>query len=382
MNNTPFSPLAFLASLGAGGIAVTPFAFLQYTTHTGPGLIKSTDIARDSLSFSGTLLQYGLEAIMIVFTILHLVLSVYFAKKLVEWFRSGAHTGFLKNPLVNAGILAPFISLVMTMNVGIGPVRYLFPSMAENLQAFMLPALILWLVIWVVLMITDMKLLKTSFEEGFDTAKISFGWLLHPFALGMLTVTGTGIAAMAHDVSIANIAAFFSLVSGSMGLFLLLVKLIVIFKSHFAAPGLPEKHFLPSFLIVVPNVTLYAIAGFRFMHYLEHVHGFETALLAWLIVLSGFAFEVWYMLFGLTLLREFFTEHFTKKEFYLPLWGLVCPVVAFAVLGSFAYKLFLTTPIIYGILVATILIAVALFFFLLSRHITCSRKKEGKIACS
>lgn len=382
MNKTPFSPLAFLASLGAGGIAVAPFAFLQYTTHTGAGLIKVSDIARDSLSLGGAFLQYGLEATMVVFTLIHLVLTVYFGKKLVEWFRSGAHTTFLKNPLVNAGILAPFISIVMTMNVGIGPVRYLIPSMAANLQAFMMPALVMWLVIWAALMATVMKLLKTSFEEGFDTAKISFGWLLHPFALGMLTVTGTGIAAMAHDVSIANIAAFFSLVSGSMGIFLLLVKLIVIFKSHFAAPGLPEKHFLPSFLIVVPNITLYAIAGFRFMHYLEHVHGFETALLAWLIVLSGFAFEVWYMLFGLTLLKEFFTEHFLKKEFYLTLWGLVCPVVAFAVLGSFAYKLFLATPIVYGILVATMLVAIVLFFFLLSRHIACTRKKESNITCA
>ena len=382
MNETSFSPLAFLASLGAGGIAVAPFAFLQYTTHTGSGLITVSDIARESFSFGGALFQYSLEAIMIVFTIIHLILSVYFAKKLVDWLRSGAHKEFLNNPLVNAGVLAPFISLIMTMNVGIGPVRYLIPSMAENLQLFMAPALVFWLFLWVALMATEMKLLKTSFEEGFDTAKISFGWLLHPFALGMLTVTGTGIAAMAQNVSIAHIAAFFSLISGSMGLFLLLVKLVVIFKSHFAAPTMPEKHFLPSFLIVIPNITLYAIAGFRLMHYLEHVHGFETALFSWLIITAGFAFEVWYLLFGLTLLKDFFTKHFIKKEFYVTLWGLVCPVVAFAVLGSFAYQVFLTVPFVYGILAATLYISVILFFILLYRHIACTQKRETPIMCT
>jgi hypothetical protein len=39
MKNNEFSPLIFLASLGAGGIAVMPFVLMQYTIEHGEGLI-------------------------------------------------------------------------------------------------------------------------------------------------------------------------------------------------------------------------------------------------------------------------------------------------------------------------------------------------------
>jgi len=70
----------------------------------------------------------------------------------------------------------------------------------------------------------------------------------------MVTVTGSGIAAMAKDKGVADTAFFLLLISGTMGLFLLSVKVVAIFKSHFSADGLPDKQFLPSFLIVVPNI--------------------------------------------------------------------------------------------------------------------------------
>lgn len=372
-----FSPLVFLASLGAGGIAVTPFAFLQYTHEHGSGLVRFSDIMHGSVPFLHEIFFYGLEAIMVVFTLLHLVLTVVFVRQIVVWMRTEGFRETLGNPLVNAGLLAPFISITMTMNVFIGPIRYFIPSFAENLQAFMFPALVFWLVLWTALMYTEISLLKISFSRGFDTAKISFGWLLHPFALGMMTVVGMGIAAMAKDPGVADTAVFFSLVSGSMGLFLLLVKLVVIFKSHFSATELPDKQFLPSFLIVIPNVTLYAISAFRFGHYLEHAHGFHTEWFSWMAIVVSFAFEVWYMLFGITLLSDYFKRHFFRKEFYVTQWGLVCPVVAFAVLGSFTYFLFLDSPFMYAVIVLTILVSVALFAILFARHFRCARARES-----
>ena len=37
MRSEKFTPLLFLASLGAGGIAVIPFAIMQYTIDHGKG---------------------------------------------------------------------------------------------------------------------------------------------------------------------------------------------------------------------------------------------------------------------------------------------------------------------------------------------------------
>jgi len=376
-----FNPLIFLMSLGAGGIAVIPFAFLQYTFEHGKGLIQISDIGHGTLSLFDELFFTSLEITMALFAIIHVVLSVVLFAKLFKWDKK-QYQELLSDPLKNAAILAPFISIVMTMNVFIGPVRFFIPEFAENLQLLMLPALVFWGVLWALLIKTDIKLLKISFEKNFDVSKISFGWLLHPFALGMMTVTGMGIAAMAQDALIAHTAAFMSLVSGTMGFFLLVVKLISIFKSHFASPSLPEKQFLPSFLIVIPNITLYAISAFRFGHYLENQFSEHLGPYFLIIMTAAFAFETWYLLFGLGLLKEYFRKHFFKKEFYVTQWGLVCPVVAYAVLGSFVHKVFVPNPVLYGAIVLTLLVAVVLFFMLLMRQLRCSGMVSGSMECS
>lgn len=375
-----FNPLLFLLSLGAGGIAVAPFAFLQYVFYEGPGLVTYSALHSTITSFAQQILFTSLEVIMVLFATIHLIATVILAKKLFVWLRKKQHVSYLQNPLTNAGILAPFISLVMTMNVFIGPLRYFIPALSQNLQQLMLPALIFWGVIWIVLMKVDLRLLKISFEKPFDVNKISFGWLLHPFALAMLSVTGMGIAAMSHTPTIAHTAAFMSVVCATMAAFLLLVKLIAIFKSHFAQQSLPEKQFLPSFLIVVPNITLLALTAFRFAHYVQHNFGFELEGLMFFILLLAFAFETWYLLFGATLLKDYFKRHFFKKEFYVTQWGLVCPVVAYAVLGSFLFAHFVQSSILFTVVFVTILIAVVLFFLLLVRQLRCVNGSK-KVLC-
>ncbi|MGM5488307.1 MAG: selenoprotein TsoY [Nanobdellota archaeon] len=362
-----FNPLLFLMSLGAGGVAIMPFVLLQYTVEHGPGLITRSQLWQLE---SGPLFL-AFEAIMLVFTALHLILTVYLGAKLVSWIRAGGHKEILQDPLRNATLLAPFISITMTMNVMIGPLRYFLPVMQDNFQAMMLPAFIFWAGLFTALMWTEIKLLTISFVKGFDIDKINFGWLLHPFALGMLTVVGTGIAAMAQNATIATTAAFMSLISGSMGLFLLLVKLFVLFKSHFQKDGLPDKQFLPSFLIVIPNITLFAISAFRLSHFVEHQFGFAMGAFNYFVMGLAFAFEVWYMLFGVSLLVDYFRKHHFS-EFYVTQWGFICPLVAFVVLGSFAHKLVLTSGILYWGLIAVMAVTIVFYIELLIKQFQCA----------
>ena len=377
-----FSPLILLASLSAGGISVIPFAFLNYTVPHETGLIKITDISHSDFTLLESLFFRFLDLTMVTFIVIHLVLSVFFFIKLYQWLQKDDYRELIENPLSNSSILAPFISLIMTMNVVIGPVRYFLPAFAENLQSVMLPALVAWSVIWVFLMKMEIKLLRISFEKNFDVNKIHFGWLLHPFALGMLTVTGTGIAALSQHATIAHVSAFMSMTSGSMGLFLLLVKMIALFKSHFAAPSLPERQFFPSFLIVIPNITLYAISAFRLGHYLEHHHNAEMGAYFLLVMTFAFAFETWYLAFGFSLLKNYFVNYFSK-EYYVSQWGLVCPIVAYAVLGSFVHKVFVPNLPLYILIILTLLASMTLFLILLKKHLQCSAKaSSAKITCN
>jgi len=373
MNKT-FSPLSFLASLGAGGIAIMPFAFLQYTLDHGAGLVAIADT-------SNTPFFWLLYAIMIVFGLIHFGFTAVLIKRYLSWRKTKDFTETLNNPLKNSGLMAPFVSIVMTMNVFIGPVRFFWPWMAENLQTVMAPAFGFWALLWLALMWSEIRLLKIAFTKGFDSEKISFGWLLHPFALGMLTVVGTGIAALAKNYTIASSAAFLSLISGSMGAFLLLVKSVVIFKSHFAAEGLPEKQFLPSFLIVIPNITLYSISFFRIGHFMEKQMGFHLDWYFFLAIVLPFAFELWYFAFGLSLMSDYLKKHFFNKEYYVTQWGLICPLVAVGVLGSFVYSVFVESPILYWAIVIDMILVSMLYLKLLVRQIKCEKGSKDMI-CS
>jgi len=375
-----FTPLQFLSALGAGGTSVAFFAFLQYLVHIGPGLVSMSEI-HSSVAFAThpiffLIMEFG----MAIFAIIHIILSIQLIAKLIPWFKTEEYREMRYNPLTNSTLVTPIISLAMTMNVFLASVRYYFQSAVDNLQTMMLPGLIAWIIIWVVLMVVEIGLLKTSFIKGFDVNKIHFGWLLHPFAIAMVTVTGSGIAAMAKDKSVADTAFFLLLISGTMGLFLLSVKVVAIFKSHFSADGLPDKQFLPSFLIVVPNITLFAITFFRIGHYLEHHYGAHLHIYFMILMVTAFAFETWYMMFGLTMLYDYFKKYF-NTEFHVSQWGLVCPFVAYTVLSAFVYKVFVQNTFFYILPLVILLITSSLFFVLFYKQFICNKNRAVNLKC-
>ncbi len=310
---------------------------------------------------------------MVVFSLLHVVITLIYSGGLLKWVGTPDFKDFIRNPLKNSAILAPLVSLLMTMNLFIGPIRYFVSALSANFQSLFLPAFSIWFVLFMTALLLEVKLLKTSFEEGFNISEMHFGWLLRPFLLSMLSTVGTGIAAMSKDSSIANAAAFLSMVSFTAGIFLFIVQLVILFKNYLTAHGLPESSSQPSFLIVIPNITLFAISAFRFGHFLERHHSFHVGAYFYIVLGLAFAFEIWYLVFGLSVLRGYFKKsHF--KEFYVTQWGLICPLVAFAVLGSFVYNVVLQSPIIYGGILIAAGSAIAFYFELMYKQFRYYRK--------
>lgn len=374
-----FNPLNFLASLGAGGIAVAPFVYFQYTKPHGKGLITYSELMSNQVSAFESGLQVFLMLIMVVFTVVHFVLTVKFAHDLFGWMKTRAYKELMNNPLKNASILAPFISIAMTMNIVIAVIRFFVPLVSANFQSLMLPALIGWLIIWVLLMRVEISLLKITFKKEFNINNISFGWLLHPFALAMVSVTGMGIAAMAKNHAVAHIAVVLSVILLTMGFFLFLVKLISVFTSHFNQKGIPERQFLPSFLIVIPIMTLFAISVFRFGHYLEHHFNFHFDAFFMVVILFAFAFETWYLMFGISMLKDYFKRDFFKKEYYVTLWAFICPFVAYSVLTSFLYQTFLPALAIEWVALASLFTAVAFYSYIFIRYLRFSGVRKMKV---
>ncbi|MCG8700922.1 MAG: hypothetical protein MI922_22915 [Bacteroidales bacterium] len=363
-----FNPLTFLASLGAGGIAVAPFVYFQYAVPHGKGLTTFSQVMSNaSSSFSKSMFALMI-GVMIVFALIHLSLTVKLTIDLFRWRKTDDFKSFIGDPQRNTTIMAAFTSIAMTFNVFIGVIRFFIPALQNNFQALMLPALIAWGILWFLVMRTEIIILKSAFEKDFDISKLSFGWLMQPFALGMLTVAGTGIAAMAHAPAISHIAAFLALTSGSMGMFLLLVKLISVFKSHFSMKGVPERQFLPGFLIVIPITTIYAISMFRLGHYMEHQFDIHLQAYYILVIAIPFAFQTWYFAFGLSMLKDYFKKDFFRKEYYVTLWAFICPFVGYAVLGTFFYKFTVANNFVIAIIFSSIILAVLFYSYVSIRY--------------
>lgn len=365
-----FNPLLFLASLGAGGIAVSAFIFIQYGgLFSGQGLATLADVTQTPLTIS-------LEIIMVIFSIIHMVLSVLFFISYAQWKKTEAYQTLLNDPLSHSSLMAPIVSLAMSMNIVIAVIRYFSEMMSSHFQDLFLPAFIAYVLLWLWGVSTSIKLMKKSLTVEFDTTKIHFGWLLQPFALSMIMVTGSGFAALAkntdtisYNTDIAAMSAFLVTIIGTMTAFLFVTKMVTIFQNHFHRDDVLDNHFKPTYLIVIPILTLFGISAYRLGHYLNHVfHAPILFTLAKLIVFALFAFQVWYFAFGLSMMRGYW-KGYLLKNFHISQWGLVCPFVAFVALGLFFANSFFLNTYFISFLMAVFAFVIGLFFFLLKRQI-------------
>jgi hypothetical protein len=132
--------------------------------------------------------------------------------------------------------------------------------------------------------------------------------------------------------------------------------------------GMPERQFLPSFLIVIPITTIYAISFFRLGHYLEHQFGYHFHAFSTIVIAVPFAFQTWYFAFGLSMLKNYFKKDFFRKEYYVTLWAFICPFVGYAVLGVFFYKFTVPNIIIQSVIILSGLLAILFYVFVGIRY--------------
>lgn len=371
-----FTPLKFQGSLAAGGVALMPFVYLQFTVPHAKGLIKLSDIPFVGLSLGKTILSLSLLGIMLTFTIIHLLLTVMFLSGLIKWLlNKEEYRYFINTPVTNIGIFSPVISLAMSMNVFWGPFSFFIPNLSTNLQAMMWPALIFFGLLWIILFRLESKVFKIWLSQPLDVDKLNFGWLLDVFALGMVSLTGTGIASLSNNIEIASIAAFMSLFTLSIGFFLFISKLIYLIYHQLQSHSLPSKQTQPSFFTVIPISCLFGVSFYKFCVYLEKYFSLDVKVLSYFVITFSFVITIGWGIFCLYLLSDYFKNEFIKNEFYPSQWGIVCALVGSEVLGAYVYGNFYASSLLSIISYVSILFAAIIYVLILIRYY-----KEKKIS--
>lgn len=385
-----YSPLYFLASLGAGGLAVTFFMYLMFWV---PHPNRPVPIFEDILNAFQTgpiSLQAAVAAAVAgiaVFAFMNVKALIWnfsalsdFKKtdKYQELRASNAETTLLAAPLASAMTVNAMFIVGLVFVPGLWTVvEYLFPL-----------ALIAFLLIGVWAFATIGDFLGRVLTKGgvFDvTAHNSFAQLLPGFALSMVAVGLAAPAAMSTNTLTVGVALVLSTFFGFAAIVYTAIAAITAFSSmlHYGT----AKEAGPTLMVIVPILTVLGIMFLRQDHGLHigfdaHVTAGETLIFLARIL----TVQILFLLLGLLVLRrqkyfaDFVIGHKTSPGSY----ALVCPGVALSVMlhffvnkGLVAAEVIDKYSVAYWVITGIALFAQALMIWLVLRL---NRQHFGKAA--
>ena len=336
-----YSPLYFLASLGAGGLAVTFFMYLMFWV---PKHGKPVPVFEDiSAAFAtGALpMQIAIVAAVIgilVFAVLNVKMLVWNLGALAAFKKTDGYAK-LKQGNAESALLAAPLAGAMTVNamfiVGLVFVPGLW-SVVEYLFPLALVAFI-GLAIWAFSLIGAFLGRVLTQGGAFDTAQHnSFAQLMPAFALAMIAVGLSAPAAMSSTPATVAVGLVLSTFVGTAAAIYLVVGVITAFVSILQHGTAREAG--PTLMVIVPLMTVLGIMMLRQNHGLHttfetHVSDGQTMM----ILARLLAVQVLFILLGMLVLRRqgYFTDFVMGAKTSPGSYALVCPGVALAVMIHF-----------------------------------------------
>jgi len=336
-----YSPLYFLASVGAGGLAVTFFMYLMFwVPHPGRPVATFNDI----MAFwptAGAPAQTAIVIAMIgiaVFAFMNIQKLIWNIQTFNAWKKTDAYQAF-RTTNAETQLLAYPLALAMSVNgmfiVGLvfvpglwNFVEYLFPFALAGFLAIGLFAL------WI---IGDFLGRVLTSGGVFDvTAHNSFAQLLPTFALSMIAVGLAAPAAMSTNSFVVGAGVMLSTFFGMAALVYGVIALITAFNSmlHYGT----AKEAAPTLMIVIPIMTTLGIMMLRQSHGLHGSFGVHSNAGETMVFLSRvLSIQFLFLFLGmLVLVRQGYFKDFVLGDKLSPgSYALVCPGVAISVMLHF-----------------------------------------------
>ena len=336
-----YSPIYFLASLGAGGISVSFFMYLMFWV---PHKDKPVPVFEDILTaFTGgsAALQSAIVVAWIgiaLFTFLNLKSLLWNLGALARFKQTPAYEA-LRNSNAESTLLAMPLALAMTVNalfiVGLVFVPGLW-SVVEYL--FPLALIAFGAIAWIAFRTIGDFLGRVLSKGGvFDvTAHNSFAQLLPAFAVAMIAVGFSAPAAMSTNPATVTVSLVASTVLGIAAILYTLLAATSAVTSMLQHGTAREA--APTLMIIVPIVTVLSIMYLRQSHGLHttfEVHGGNSETLFFLTQMLGI--QVVFLALGLLVLRRqnYFADFVTGPKTSPGSYALVCPFVALSVMIHF-----------------------------------------------
>ena len=335
-----FSPLYFLAALGAGGLAVTFFLYpMFFIAHPDTPMVTFNHIypiLTGDNRLHSILLGLDLVAILL-FAFLHFRLLAWNLREYFRFRKTDAFTA-LRQSNAEVSLMAIPLTLAMSINVSFILGAVFVPGL-WNVVEYLFPAALLG---FIAVGIYALRILGAYFTRLLTTGDFDFvnnnnlSQMIAIFALAMIAVGLAAPGAMSHFKHVNAIGIFFSLFFLSLAVILTVLKLVLGFQS-ILQQGISEKA-SPSLWIMIPILTLFGITIIRLTMGLHH--GFENTLSKpGLFVLTSIilSLQIVVGLIGYSVMKRvgYFRDYVHGSKGDAGSFALICPGVALVTFGFF-----------------------------------------------
>lgn len=335
-----YSPLYFLAALGAGGATVTFFMYLMFMTpHKGtpiPTWESWQAVMQGDNVFLQILTVVALTGI-VIFSLLHLRLLAWNMREYF-YFKKTPRYQQLRQSNAEVQLMAMPLTFAMTINVGFivgalfvpklwSVVEYLFPL---AIAAFGITA---WFAMRIFLDFMSRILTTGQFD---CTRNNNLSQMLAIFTFGMIGVGFSASAAMSKVMLTSGVALVLSLAFISVAGLLAAIKLILGFRAMLEH-GI-DREASVSLWIIIPIISVVGIALYRLLMAMHHNFGLHFEPVQSLSLLTVLiSIQLLFALLGYSVMKRlgYFETYVSGTEKSPGSFALICPGVAGYVLGFF-----------------------------------------------
>lgn len=335
-----YSPLYFLSSVGAGGLAVTFFMYLMFwVPHAG----RPVPVFEDIVAFWGTADLVGRIMVLVAstgiafFAVMNLRLLIW---NLNSYRSFRQESRFVGHQSSNAQTQIEAMPLALAMSVNAMFILGLvFVPQLWSVVEYLFPLAIIAFLAIGVLALKNMAafLGRVLVEGGFDdVANNSFAQLLPAFAFAMVGVGLAAPSAMSNIPAVVGISfvgsTFFFLIASIVAVVAMVLGVQSMLKNGVA----PEA--APTVLIIVPLLTVLGILMLRQNHGLHTSFELHSGAVETFVLLTQLlSVQVIFGLLGLLVLRKqgYATRYLNGNERSAGAYALICPGVALSVMLQF-----------------------------------------------
>lgn len=337
-----YSPMYFLAALGAGGAAVSFFMYLMFITPHPDTPIPTWEswhaVWDKGDPFMQGLIAFSLTAIILL-SLLHIRLLIWNIVEYQRFKKTDAYTR-LKSSNGEVQLMAMPLTYAMSINVGFILGALFVPNLWSVVEYLFPLAMAAFLIVGVYaleLFVGYMSRLLTTGQ--FDCAKNnSLGQMIAVFAFSMVAVGFSAPAAMSKTALTSGFALVLTLLFLSAAAILGVIYLALGFRAMLQQ-GIDREGSV-SLWIIIPILTVGGIALYRLSMAMHHNFGAEiTAIesLAFFSVVLGV--QLFFGIMGLAVMNRLgYFDTYTSRQGTgksAGSYALICPGIALTVMLFF-----------------------------------------------